>query len=231
MSCSFPRKLHYKVHPCSTVAQSSLSRFSCLLVVHRIGLLQYRLFQSTLVPQLSYFTSDCQVCHAHAIPTRHRVQLAVLLPPALSPRSRCTCHEAELTMPYTPQEMSKSSKPSLAARIFPPPNPPKTHSPATHAQSHNPSATTAIGALTIQEPAPVAPGPFHRRSYAYQTPIVSYDRDRDERAQREQTAESERARDALLKHGIKVRDFQVEADARRSGNGNAGGSVGGKRST
>ncbi|KEF54220.1 uncharacterized protein A1O9_10016 [Exophiala aquamarina CBS 119918] len=32
-----------------------------------------------------------------------------------------------------------------------------------------------------------------------------------------QTLESEKARDELLKHGITVRDFQVEADARKYG--------------
>jgi cysteinyl-tRNA synthetase len=41
--------------------------------------------------------------------------------------------------------------------------------------------------------------------------------DRDERARKQQTLESERARDELLAHGIKVRDFQAEADAKKYG--------------
>lgn len=49
--------------------------------------------------------------------------------------------------------------------------------------------------------------------------------DREARQRRQQTLESEAARDELLKQGIKVRDFQAEADARRYGTtaGTAGG--------
>ena len=71
MSCSFPCKLFSKVDPCLTVVQFLLSRF--LLFARSwffIGLLQYRLFESSLIPQVAVSTHTVK-CHAHAIPTRH----------------------------------------------------------------------------------------------------------------------------------------------------------------
>jgi len=56
----------------------------------------------------------------------------------------------------------------------------------------------------------------------YRVPIVFTDR--EVRQRRQQTLESDNAREELLKQGIKVRDFQVEADAKKYG-GMAGGEV------
>jgi hypothetical protein len=52
-------------------------------------------------------------------------------------------------------------------------------------------------------------------STGYRVPIILTDHDMRQR--RQQMLDSESARGELLKHGIKVRDFQVEADAKRFG--------------
>ncbi|KIW97913.1 uncharacterized protein Z519_01497 [Cladophialophora bantiana CBS 173.52] len=55
--------------------------------------------------------------------------------------------------------------------------------------------------------------PLHRRTCAARVPIIITDGEAKQRDR--QTENSERARDEVLRQGIKVRDFQVEADARR----------------
>ncbi|KAJ9613199.1 hypothetical protein H2200_003140 [Cladophialophora chaetospira] len=136
--------------------------------------------------------------------------------------------------------MTDSRKPSLAARIFPPPVPPRTHSlPAQYQASyptvpasthpvtiqHQPifsSPAAKADPTTIQQPvAAAAAAPSHRRSITCHAPIIFYDR--EEKSRREQTAESEEAREEILKHGIKVRDFQVEMDEKRLGGGSGRG--------
>ncbi|KAL2409770.1 hypothetical protein ABEF95_015282 [Exophiala dermatitidis] len=57
----------------------------------------------------------------------------------------------------------------------------------------------------------------------YRAPIIFSDRDRLQRKQ--QTKESEEAHAELLRHGIKVRDFQEEADGEARAHDSTGNSV------
>ncbi|KIY01660.1 uncharacterized protein Z520_01797 [Fonsecaea multimorphosa CBS 102226] len=61
--------------------------------------------------------------------------------------------------------------------------------------------------------------PLHRRTCAARVPIIITDGEAKQR--HEQTEHSERAREEVLRHGVKVRDFQAEADARRYDRGHA----------
>ncbi|ETI21072.1 hypothetical protein G647_07416 [Cladophialophora carrionii CBS 160.54] len=116
--------------------------------------------------------------------------------------------------------MSNPRMPRLAARIFPPPIPPRSHSLPSQPKLSNLNVTTASSAV-IQQPAPAAQAPTHQRSHACHAPIIFHNR--EEKSRREQTEESEKARDDLMKQGIKVRDFQVEVDEQRFGNEHACG--------
>jgi len=115
--------------------------------------------------------------------------------------------------------MSVPLKNRLAARIFSPSIPPRTHS--IHPEAHPPNLNIDITThpVNIQKPPPVAPS--QRRSYTCQAPIIW--NDREEKSGRKQTEESERAREEVLGQGIKVRDFQAEIDERKVVNGNTRG--------
>ncbi|EXJ84818.1 hypothetical protein A1O3_05491 [Capronia epimyces CBS 606.96] len=61
-------------------------------------------------------------------------------------------------------------------------------------------------------PATAAPAATTAKATPPRIPVIV--NDRDARQRKQLTLESEKARDELLRHGIKVRDFQVEAEAR-----------------
>ncbi|OAL40346.1 hypothetical protein AYO20_00082 [Fonsecaea nubica] len=108
--------------------------------------------------------------------------------------------------------MSEVHKPRLVARVFPPPIK------VTYPKVDMASVTTGPVANRSQMT------PFHRRTGAARVPIILSAGEAKQR--HEQTELSERARDEVLKHGVKVRDFQAEADARRYGQGCAGHEAG-----
>ncbi|EXJ55510.1 hypothetical protein A1O7_08438 [Cladophialophora yegresii CBS 114405] len=109
----------------------------------------------------------------------------------------------------------------LATRIFPPPISPRSHSLPSQPNRSNLKVTTGTSSTAIQQPAPAAQAPTHRRSHACHAPIIFHYR--EEKSRREQTEESEKVTDDLKKQGIKVRDFQAEVDEQRFGCGHACG--------
>lgn len=95
-----------------------------------------------------------------------------------------------------PEDMSDKLKSKLSAIFLPK----STHS--------APNMSTSSSSFKPQDQAE-GPGSM---TTPQRVPVIF--NDRDGRQRRQQTLESETARDELLRHGIKIRDFQLEADAR-----------------